>query len=324
MCRGGLLERDEPARSRSRPEEYADHQAAAVWLDQCRGLVDLIKRPWLRDMVRAYASWTAGANGAGLEATEDVENPPREWNDAYFELLARCLPGRTSSEIEQLALVPITSLPDRSFFDVLPPFLRNTDVVYFNDHGLEEPSAISIRSALANRLMASNGWKRMRGSRSASIETHIGPAIAVLFFNDHGFAQPAKCYLLPESVDRLAPFLPMLEKLVDSGPSLFVAIVTLNLLEVSPGAAHLPFIVAAAKAWVRSYPQGTEFWVDYGIGRRFCQLIEQIRLAEPTLFNTNEAVRSDLDRLLAAFVSLGVAEASRLEEVLAEGSDRGS
>ena len=66
-------------------------------------------------------------------------NPPREWNDAYFDLLAHCLTGLTLSEIEQLALAPITSLPDRSFFDVMTQFLRSVDVVYFNDRGLQEP-----------------------------------------------------------------------------------------------------------------------------------------------------------------------------------------
>lgn len=320
----GRLERDKPTRLRSRPEEYADHQVAAVWLTQCHGLVDLVKRPWLREMTRTYASWTAEANGAGLDATEEIENPPREWNDAYFSLLAQCLPGLVLPEIEELALVQMSSLPDRSFFDVIPSFLRNVDAVYFNDGGLAEPLAVSIRSALATRLMASRGWTRQHRTRSASIETHIGPAIAALFFNDYSLTQQPKCYLFPGIIDRLVPFLPVLKKLVESGVSHFVAIVTLNLLEVSTKSAHLPFLVTAAKAWMESYPQETEFWVGYGIGRRFCLLIEQVRLAEPALFNINEAVRSDLDRLLPSLVNLGVAEATRLEELLAEGSGRSS
>jgi hypothetical protein len=195
----GRIQRDEPARPRSRPDEYADHQAAAVWLSQCRNLLDLGKRPWLREIVRTYARWTAEANGAGLDEYEEVDHPPREWNNAYFDLLAYCLPGLTLPEIEQLALVSVSSLPDRPFFDIISQFLRSVDAVYFNDRGLQEPIAISIRSALANRLMTSSGWQRLRGSRSASIETHIGPAIAVLFFSDHGFVQQTKCYLHQKS-----------------------------------------------------------------------------------------------------------------------------
>lgn len=320
--RGGRVERDEPARSRSQPEKYADHQAAAVWLVQCRSLVDMGKRPWLREMARAYASWTAEANGAGLDATEDVENPPWEWNNAYFELLARCLQGLALPEIEQLALVPISSLPDRSFFDVLPSFLRTVDIVYFNDRALDEPIAIGIRSKLATRLMASSGWKWQQRRQSASIETHIGPAIAVLFFNDYGFTQPGNCYLPPEYIERLAPFLPVLEQLVESGPSHFVASVTLNVFEVSPRLAHLPVLVAAAKAWLGSYQDDSEFWVAHGIGRRLCVLLEEIWRQEPAVLDADKSLRLDVDRVLGALIGLGVAEARRLEEVLAGGPER--
>jgi len=314
--RGGRVVRDEPARSRSRPEEYADHQAAAVWLVQCRRLVDVGKRPWLREMARTYAGWTAEANGAGLDPTEDVENPPGEWNDAYFDLLARCLPGLSLREIEQLALVPISSLPDRSFFDVLPPFLRSGDVAYFNDRALEESAAVGIRSKVSGRLMASMGWKRLRGQRGSSIETHIGPAIAVLFFNDYGIGQPSRCYLPPVFIDRLTPFIPVLEELVKSGPSLFVALLTLNLLEVSPRPAHLRILITSAKAWVQSYSGDTEFWSDYGIGRRVCGWIENVLRQEPALLKTAVAAKFEVDQLLAALVNLGVPEARRLEKTL--------
>jgi hypothetical protein len=314
--RGGRVERDEPARLRSRPEEYTDHQAAAVWLVQCRGLVDMYKRPWLREMARAYAGWTAEANGAGLDPNEDVENPPGEWNDAYFKLLARCLPGLSLQEIEQLALVSISSLPDRSFFDVLPSFLRSIDAVYFDDRGLPEPIAISIRSALATRLMASHGWKRLRGQRGSSIETHIGPAIAVLFFSDYGIGQPIRCYLPPVCIDRLSPFIPVLEKLVENGPSLFVALAALNLLEISPRPAHLSFVITSVRTWMKSYPGDTTFWVDYSIGRRVCVWSEEVLQQEPALLGPEAAARFEVDQLLARLVNLGVPEARRLEAAL--------
>lgn len=313
---GGQWQEDTPEPQRSRQDEYVDHQAAAVWLANAQNLVDVVKRPWLIEISRTYAAWTTAANGAGLNAYEEVASRPSEWNDAYFNLLAHCLPKLALPEIEQLALTPISSLPDKSFFDVITQFLQSVDVVYFNDRGLQEPIAISIRSALANRLMACNGWKRLRASRSASIEMHIGPAIAMLFFNNHGFAQPPKCYLLPKGIDRLNPFLPVLEKLVETGPSLFVAIVTLNLFEVSPRSIHLPFIVAAAKAWLASYHEDSEFWVDNGIGRRVCGWVEEVRRLEPALLDTDRSIRVDVDQVLAALVSLGVPEARRMEKAL--------
>ena len=259
-----------------------------------------------------------------MDVHEEVANPPSEWNDVYFDLLAHCLPGLALPEIEQLALTPISLLSDKSFFDIVTRFLRSVDAVYFNDRGLQESIATRIRSALANRMMASSGWKRLEGSRSVSIEWHIGPAIAVLFFNEYGFTHPTACYVLQKGIDRLDAFLPVLEQLVEHGPSLFVAIVTLNLLEVSPRSAHLPFLVTAVKVWLRSYPDNSDFWVDYGIGRRVCVWIEEVRRQEPTLLDTNEAVQLDVDRLLAALISLGVADARRLEAALARGPGSGA
>ena len=313
---GGRQQEDIQAPQPILQDKFVDHQAAALWLSKTGTLFDVGKRPWLRDVARAYVSWTATANGAGVEAHGEVTDLPSEWNSAYFNLLAYCLPGLTSLEIEQLALAPIISLPDRSFFDVTTQFLRSVDALYFNDSGLQEPIATTIRSALARRMMASAGWKRQGDNRTASIEIHIGPAIAVFFFNDHGFDQPPNCYLFPKSIDWLDPFLPVLGKLVESNSSLFVVLATLNLLEVSPKSKHLSFIVRAAMSWLASRPDDSDFWVDHGIGRRVCAWIEEVCRQTPALLNIDDEVRVDVDRLLAALVSLGVAEARRLEKAL--------
>jgi hypothetical protein len=322
---GGQWQEDIYVAQRLSQAEYADYQAAAIWLRNARGMVDIIQRPWIKEIVRTYAPWTTTANGAGLEANEEVDHSPREWNEAYFELMAYCLPGLELKEIEQLTIKLICSLPDEPFFDVVTQFLQSLDVVYFNDLGIQEPIAISIRSTLANRLMASRSWKWLAEDRSKSIGWNIGPAIAVFFFNNYNLFQPAKCYLLPKAIDRLDPFLPILEKLVENGPSLFIALLTLNLLEVSPRSTHLLFLIKAAKTWIESYPDDIEFWNDYGIGRRVCLLIEVIWRQEPTLLGANEAIRFEVDRLLSALISLGVAEARRLEEALNRepGSDKG-
>jgi hypothetical protein len=156
-------------------------------------------------------------------------------------MLASSLPGLTLAEIDTLALEPIRSLPDEAFFDSVTIFQRSIDAVYFNDRALEDAAALHIRAALANHLTASRGWKRVGTGRLASIETHIGPAIAVLFFNDYGLLTPAKCYLLPEPIPRIEPFLRVLEYLVRSAPSLFVALVTLNSWKSRRKLRTLPF-----------------------------------------------------------------------------------
>jgi hypothetical protein len=305
------------------PEEYTDHQAAAVWLSNTKVLFDVVKRPWLRDVARAYSPWTARANGAGLDEGEGITDAPGEWNSAYFDLLAHCLPGLEFAEVDALALATIVSLPDEPFFDVMTQFLRCVDAVYFNSLGLQEPIAIGVRTGVAQRLMASDGWNRLAASLSHSIERHIASAVATLFFNDHGFVQPTKCYLLPKGADRIDAFLPVLEELVTHGPCLFVALVVLNLVEVSPKATHLPFVLTAANAWLKSYPDRNDFWIGYDIGRRVSLWIEAVWRGEPTLLVAERAVRANVDRLLAALVSLGIADARRLEEALPEGYQAG-
>jgi len=310
---GGL---PEPVKKVSPPKLYADHHSAASWVGSASGLFDVVKRPWLRDIIHAYASWTYTANGSELEENDDVDHLPREWNNVYFKLLACCLPGLTSQQADEIALAHITSLPDESFCDATTAFLRNVDTVYFHDHGLQEAQAVHIRSQLSRRLMTTNGWVRHSRDRSRNIEIHLGPAIAVLFFNDSGFSQPAKCYLLPKGVDGLNPFLPVLTEMAESGQFLFVALVLLNLLEVAPRTAHLPLANAAAKAWLTSNPDDNTFWVDSDIGRRMCSVMEAIFNLDPKAFGTDQPLRKDIDRLLAALVRLGVPDAHRLEEAL--------
>jgi hypothetical protein len=275
-------------------------------------------------MVRAYAQWTAASNGAGLTQDEEIAKEPTEWNDAYYSTLAKCLPGLGSQDIDEIALTPITSLPDEPFFDVTSSFLRSVDVVFFNERELPTDEAVRIRSALASRLMAASGWQSLAGSRSNSVEVHIGPAIAVFFFNDYGRFQPTKCYLPPNAIDRLGLFLPVLQTLIEGGPSFFTTLITLNLFEISPKPSHLPFIVMAAATWLRTYPDSVPFWIDNDTGRRICCLIDDIRLREPGLFHGQQKLRDDLDQLLAALIRIGVANAARLEQALLAPSDRGA
>ena len=312
-------EHDPPQSARA--GEYVDYQGAALWLGNAANLFDVSVRPWLRDLSRTYAGWTAIANGAGLDRDEQVGGiPMMVWNAAYFDLLVRCVPGMKSQDIDELALTPIKSLPDESFFDVVACLLRSVDQVYFGDCVLDTPEAVRIRSSLADRLTSSGGWHRLRDKRSMSIETHLGEAVAKFFLNEMGSAP--RCYLLPIGVDRLDPFIPVLEQLVASGPSLFVALFALNLVEVSPRPTHLVFMVTAAEAWLAKYPDDTEFWVNRGIGKRLCALIDNIHGQQQSLLGYQDrALRGRVDVLLAALVGLGVPEAVRLEQTLAANAD---
>jgi hypothetical protein len=153
--------------------------------------------------------------------------------------------------------------------------------------------------------------------RSNSIEMHLGPAAGAMFFNNHGFVQPTTAYLLPKGIERLGPFLPLLERLAIDAPCLFVAVVTLNLLEVAPRIEHTSLLVAAAKSWVAAFPDDNELWVDQGIGRRVCALLNLMLVKTNALFGPQQVFRRDVDAILAALVRSGVPEAARLEQSIA-------
>jgi hypothetical protein len=227
-----------------------------------------------------------------------------------------CLAGLNSDQVKEVAIAPITSLPDESFCDIATIFIRNVDDVYFNDRGINRTQAVDIRAQLARRMMASGVWLRHSRDRSERIETHLGPAAATFFFNEYSTLQPAKCYLLPKGIDRLDPFLRTVKVLAESGTFLFVAIVLLNLLEVSPRTAQLPVIVAAAKAWLTAQPNDHSFWMDSDIGRRLCSVIDAIVRLDTTACDADQSLRGEIDSLLAALVRLGVSDAHHLEEAL--------
>jgi hypothetical protein len=164
--------------------------------------------------------------------------------------------------------------------------------------------------------MTSRQWEWQRRDLSYTITTHLGPAIASLLFNDFGHFQPPKCYLFPKGIERLGPFLSLLQELAESGPFLFVATTLLNLLEVSPKPAHLPVICAAARSWLSAHPDNREFWIGQAVGRRVCAHLEAILAIEPGLFATDQPARREIDGLLGKLIRLGVAEAHRLEEAI--------
>lgn len=295
-------------------EEEVYHQTAALWLRQVQRLGNADKFPWLRDVANAYMSWTIAANGGDLLDGEEADGTPSEWNSVFFALTARCTVGLSATEVACL-VTPISALPEQNFFDVLVDLLRSFDAVYFGGGNVDASVAVAVRSGFADRMMESWGWKRLKGTKETSIERRIAPAIATLFFNDYNFVAPTKSYLLEKGVDRLGPFLTVLARLTHSGPSPFVALVLLNLLEVAPRAEHLGLLVQAGKIWLTTYPDFRSFWVDHGFGKRWCEIVERIHILDPVAIDADAAIRADVDNIVAELVGLGISEANRLEEL---------
>jgi hypothetical protein len=116
--------------------------------------------------------------------------------------------------------------------------------------------------------------------------------VASLFFSQFGFSQPTRCYLLPKGIDRLDAFLPLLIQMICDGPSQFVAILTLNLLEVSPRPTHFAVLAVGLRTWLSSHATDTAFWFDHGIGTRACALLALYLRADPLLANPQDPRRA--------------------------------
>lgn len=297
--------------SLKRLQERVDIYSATRWLMSASDLLDVHTRPWLRTMADTYARWTAAANGDAPDDTMRFNPGIYEWNEAYFKLLAHCMPGLEPADMDQFALNLITSLPDRPFFDVAEQFILNVDKLYFGRLGVNERQAVHIRSVLVRRLKQSRGWRRWDAG-SIRVETRLHRAIAALFLAD-GYNQPQRCLLGSDDADLCDPLLPTLQPVAERVGCYHV---TLSLLEVSPRPAYLEFIVEAAEAWMKTHPEDSMFWIDYYAGKRLCALIEVIRQQHPPLFHQVGALRDRVDHLIAALVSGGVAEAAQLEKAL--------
>ena len=316
--RGIRIIRDTHSNVQQRPRnpssnEYVDHKSAALWVNSACSLFSIAERPWLRHIADAYASWTAVANGSGRCKRDDVDvTALGEWNESYFRLLAHCLPGMDSSEVDEFALNSLTELPNIAFASITEQFLLHIDILYFKGI-LPVPEAVHIRSVFIDRLIESDDWEH-RSDEWMSIEVNLGRLVARMFMHD-GWSQPPRCYLSPNRFDRVDPLLPALQRLAISGPCFFVA---LNLIEVAPRPNHLRFIVAVAESWLKAYPDNSDLWRDQLIGRRICGLIDSIRDQCPLMSGGDEDLTKRIDRVLVTLTSLGVTEAAVLEQNLAK------
>jgi hypothetical protein len=300
----------------ARPTDQFRSQSAALWLRQLTRGSDAVDLAWIVSFVDTYADWTAAANGAGLEPGTEIDVRTGEWNSTFFSLLARafaCMkPDEAAAHVARAVAVP-----DESFFDIASEFVPAIDRAYFNRLGSDLNTTLRLRTLLADRLIQTVGWRRERDRSELSVEMRIGPAIAALFFSHYSSFTGTSNYLLAEGIDQVAPFLPELARLIDEGPVPFTGLLTMNLLEVSPRPAHTGFLLSSALVWLRRQPTNTPLWVDGGLGARVARWLGVIFKADAALCSRSHPLRYQMDDVLARLVQVGVAEAHRVEALIA-------
>ena len=292
-----------------------DYQRAALWLKQGRSIFEPDTLPWLRAVVSVYAGWTREANGFGQEKDAQYDGQPDGWNAVYFELAAKCVAGLSADALDQDLQGLFAGLPDESFCDCLPIFLRSADQAFFEKNLLSTEQMIQIRTFLIHQLSETRafGWNKDRDEASA--EMHLAHALGPLCFNDYNSVVPSKCYLPPSFIPRADPFLPLLENFVAEFRSPFLAAMYLNFMEVAPRAQQLPFIIGCVEKWLERYPDSNGFWIEMSFGERIGSLLITIFQASPGAFESAE-LRSRIDEILTQLVGLGVAQAHQLERLM--------
>lgn len=304
----------------ARPKKQFHSQSAALWLRQLTRGSDAADLVWLVSFVGAYADWTAEANGAGLEPDVEIDNRPDEWNGVYFSLLASAFTRMTHDEAAAQVASSVV-VPDESFFKIASILVPAIDRVHFNGLGLGLDTALRLRAQFIDRLIQTIGWRRERDKSEVSVEMQIGPAIAALFFNNYNSVSAASCYLLDKGIEQVNPFLLELELLIEEGPVPFSGILVMNLLEVSPRPAQLQFLLSSAHTWLRRQPTNTQLWIDLGLGARVAKWLEEVLGKDIALRSASHPSRPQIDDVLACLVQVGVAQAHRLEALLATTSE---
>jgi|HubBroStandDraft_1064217.scaffolds.fasta_scaffold804427_1 hypothetical protein len=70
----------------------------------------------------------------------------------------------------------------------------------------------------------------------------------------------------------------------------------------TPGASASDY--RGGKGWLAAHPDNKEFWIDQGIGRRVCSLMERILEPDPKPFASDQPLRKDIDSLLETLVRM--------------------
>lgn len=292
-----------------------DYQRAALWLKQTRPIYEVEMQPWLRTVVPAYAEWTRQANGLGQEKDAQYDGQPDGWNEVYFELAAKHVAGMSADTLDQELQRHFTGLPDESFCDCLPIFLRSADQAFFEKNLLSTEQMIQVRTFLIHQLSETRafGWNKDRDEASA--EMHLAHALGPICFNDHNSIGPSKCYLPPSFIPRADSFLPLLEDFLAEFRSPFLAAMYLNFMEVAPRAEQLSFIIGCAEKWLERFPDSNRFWIEMSFGGRIGSLLIRLFHASPEAFERDD-LRSRVDKILTQLVGLGVGQAHEMETLL--------
>lgn len=135
-----------------------------------------------------------------------------------------------------------------------------------------------------------------------------------MFYQSPSYANSGRPNI-PEGWDGLDESMPILTELVAKAPgSGYLATIFLNLVESSPRAAMLPFVIRAIEAWCSTYGIDPNFWSEKNIGSRVCNWLGRTLTADAAAPDVLAGRTENLLRYLDILVRSGVAQAREVEE----------
>jgi hypothetical protein len=173
-------------------------------------------------------------------------------------------------------------------------FLRGFDRAVQAVDTKKPENPVAVRDLLAERIRKSWNYKRLGREKGMTSESHPGDALNAMFYQPHRIANRGHPSI-PNNWEGLDPNMPTLVGLAVSAPtSGYIAILFLNLIQSSPKASLLPFLVQAIAAWCGAYGVDTNFWSEKGFGVRVCDWLDQTFTADSSSAAVLATVEEDL------------------------------
>jgi len=287
-----------------------DSGGASRWLSIAAQLWGQAEPERLQGLLQHCWQWTAGANGVGAGPHEEAGERAFQWNEAFFGASVQAAASLSAAHWEELVLGPLSLLQDKPFFDSAAAALFQLDLVWLDQHRVDDATALAIRGRVAGMLRKTRAWRWLIGQPSDGTEIGLGELIAKLFVGQNELGKGPRCYLLNAAAERRSVLMNLLTLLAcEAAASTFTALAFLSLMQVRADARGLPFMDQATAAWWRSHGARSRFWVDYGIGNRVYEWCEGLSDEDFKIHANAQAVLRIADVLLKC----GIPEGSRLE-----------
>jgi hypothetical protein len=314
---GDWAQEDDDEFDEAPPDHYVNEHTLGALVGYLIRLTVGELPPWVLILAAHLMRWTDEANGPHGEKDRDRDNRPHIWNGHFFDFLGILCVALPHDDVVAMFLEPITRFKDEPFHDVMATFLRGFDRAMQALDTKKPENPVAVRTLLADRIRRSWNFKRLGCEKGFTSETHAGDALNAMFYQPPRIANNGRPSI-PDNWSGLDGTKPTLTELVTGAPSSgYLATLFLNLVEPSPRAALLPFVLQAATAWCSAYGAETNFWSEKDIGGRLCAWLERTFSADATCVRVLPEVTEDLLKCLDILIRSGVAPAREIEEHIA-------